>query len=41
MYSFALYDEAYDEIYKWQSFPYWEARPRLGESSESVRSALA
>ncbi len=32
MYSLSLYDEAYDDTYKWQSFPYWEARDGLAKA---------
>jgi hypothetical protein len=32
MYALAVFDECYDEIYKWQSFPYWQARAGMARS---------
>jgi len=29
MYALALFDEVYDDLYKWQNFPAWQARPGL------------
>jgi hypothetical protein len=29
MHGLAIIDEAYDDIYKWHSLPYWQARPGL------------
>ncbi|MCI0377516.1 MAG: hypothetical protein L0215_07915 [Gemmataceae bacterium] len=34
MYSVALYDRYYDDMYKWHSLPYWEARAGLRKATE-------
>ncbi len=34
MYSVALYDRYYDDMYKWHSLPYWEARVGLRKAFE-------
>ena len=37
MYAVALYDESYDDAYKWHSFPYWQARPGLTKANQLFR----
>jgi hypothetical protein len=32
MYGLVLFEEIYDETYKWESFPYWEAQAGLAEA---------
>lgn len=37
MYAVALFDDYFDEVYKWQTFPYWRARPGLAKAEERIR----
>jgi hypothetical protein len=39
MHALTEYDRLYGEMYKWQSFPYWEARPGLLEATRQLRQA--
>ena len=35
MHGLAVIDESYDDIYKWQSFPYWQARPGMAKARQN------
>ncbi len=37
MYAVALFDESYDDAYKWHSLPYWQARPELAKANQRFR----
>ena len=37
MYEVHNYDSVYDDVRKWSSLPYWEARPRIREVEERIR----
>jgi hypothetical protein len=36
MYALALLEESYDEVYKWQGFPYWQARPGIAKARKLI-----
>jgi hypothetical protein len=39
MHAVAEYDRLMDEMYKWQSLPYWEAAPGMEEAVRQLKSA--
>jgi hypothetical protein len=34
MHGLAVIDDCYDEVYKWQNFPYWQARPGMARAQQ-------
>ena len=36
-YAVALFDESYDDVYKWHSVPYWQARPEYAKANDRFR----
>ena len=39
MYSLAVYDQHFDEMYKWQSLPFWQARAGMKKAREKFDQA--